>query len=76
MINLDAKIIYIPNTGRKKKNIFERLRFEWVTRFEQRIFINKFNFSEYDYVVVNQGGFMDVTNHPGKIFILNSTSIV
>lgn len=66
LINLGAKIIYIPNTGRKKKNIFERLRFEWVTRFEQRIFINKFNFSEYDYVVVNQGGFMDVTNHPWK----------
>lgn len=63
---LGAEIIFIPNKGRKKENIFQRLRFEWLTRVKQRRFINKFDFSCYNFVVVNQGGFMEVTNHPWK----------
>lgn len=63
---LGALVIYIPNKGRAKKNIFERLRFEWITRLQQKLFINKFDFTKYDYVVVNQGGFMEVTNAPWK----------
>ncbi len=63
---LGAQIIYIPNKGRKKENIFQRLRFEWFTRFQQREFIDKFDFSFYDFVVVNQGGFMEVANSPWK----------
>jgi glycosyltransferase involved in cell wall biosynthesis len=66
LVKSGAQVIYIPNKGRKKESIFQRLRFEWLTRFEQRFFINKFEFSSYDFVVVNQGGFMEVTNHPWK----------
>lgn len=64
--DLGANIIYIPNKGRKKENFLERLRFEWITRIEQKKFINKFDFGKYDFVVVNQGGFMEVTNDPWK----------
>lgn len=63
---MGATIHYIPNKGRRKENIFQRLRFEWFTRIEQRIYINSFDFSKFDLVVVNQGGFMDVTNNPWK----------
>jgi len=63
---MGATIYYIPNKGRRKENIFQRLRFEWFTRIEQRIYINSFDFSKFDLVVVNQGGFMDVTNNPWK----------
>ncbi|HNL82728.1 MAG TPA: hypothetical protein PKG56_04990, partial [Chitinophagaceae bacterium] len=34
-----ATIIYIPNFGRAKRNLYERLSFEWVTRGKQRRFI-------------------------------------
>ena len=61
-----ATIFFIPNKGRAKKDFLERLRFEWITRLQQKIFIKKFNFSTYDFVVVNQGGFMEVTNNPWK----------
>ncbi len=64
--DLGATIIYIPNKGRRKENLFKRLRFEWITRWEQKKFINKFDFSKYDYTIVNQGGFMEVANNPWK----------
>ncbi|HMZ46247.1 MAG TPA: glycosyltransferase family 4 protein [Chitinophagaceae bacterium] len=61
-----ATIIYIPNFGRAKRNLYERLSFEWVTRGKQRRFINNFIFSSFDFAVVNQGGFMEVANNPWK----------
>ena len=66
LTDLGANIIYIPNKGRRKENLLQRLRFEWVTRLQQKQYIKQFDFSKYDYVVVNQGGFMEVTNHPWK----------
>jgi glycosyltransferase involved in cell wall biosynthesis len=66
LTDLGATIIYIPNKGRRKENLLQRIRFEWITRLEQIQFIKKFDFSKYDYVLVNQGGFMEVTNHPWK----------
>jgi glycosyltransferase involved in cell wall biosynthesis len=64
--DLGARIIYIPNKGRQKENLLQRLRFEWITRLEQKQFIQQFDFSKYDYVIINQGGFMEVTNNPWK----------
>jgi glycosyltransferase involved in cell wall biosynthesis len=64
--NKGANIIYIPNFGRSKKNTYERLYFEWITRGKQKKFIKTFNFSTYDFAVVNQGGFMEVANNPWK----------
>ena len=61
-----AVIIYIPNYGRAKKNLYQRLYFEWITRIKQKIFIQQFNFARYNFAVVNQGGFMEVTNSPWK----------
>lgn len=66
LVNLGVKLVYIPNRGRKKKNFFEKIRYEWFTRIQQRIFVANFNFSKYDYVLVNQGGFMEVANSPWK----------
>ena len=66
LADLGTTIIYIPNKGRRKENLLQRIRFEWITRLEQKQFIKKFDFNKYDYVVVNQGGFMEVTNHPWK----------
>ncbi|MCX6210163.1 MAG: glycosyltransferase [Bacteroidetes bacterium] len=66
LAELGANIIYIPNKGRKKENLFQRLRFEWITRLEQKQFIKQFDFRKYDYVLVNQGGFMEVTSSPWK----------
>lgn len=64
--NKGATIIYIPNFGRAKTNLYQRLSFEWITRGKQKTFINNFNFSIYNFVVVNQGGFMEVANNPWK----------
>jgi glycosyltransferase involved in cell wall biosynthesis len=61
-----AVIVYIPNYGRAKKNLQERLYFELITRLHQKLFIAKFNFAAFDFVVVNQGGFMDVVKGPWK----------
>jgi len=61
-----ATIIYIPNYGRAKKNIYERLYFEWITRIKQKLFIQQFNFANFDFAVVNQGGFIEVANNPWK----------
>lgn len=66
LVQNGATIIYIPNYGRAKKNLYQKLYFEWITRIQQRIFISSFNFSDYDFVVVNQGGFMEVANSPWK----------
>jgi glycosyltransferase involved in cell wall biosynthesis len=63
---LGVSIIDIPNYGRKKENLIQRLAFEWITRIQQKFFIENFNFSIYDYAFVNQGGFMEVTNSPWK----------
>lgn len=64
--NKGAIIKYIPNYGRAKTNLYQRLCFEWITRGKQKTFINNFNFSIYNFVVVNQGGFMEVANNPWK----------
>lgn len=61
-----ATINYIPNYGRIKKNLYQRLYFEWVTRMLQKRYVYKFDFSKFDCVVVNQGGFMEVANSPWK----------
>ena len=61
-----VKIIYIPNTGKPKKNIAQRLFYEWIIKPYQTIFITKFNFRNYDYVYVNQGGFSEVSGPPWK----------
>jgi len=61
-----ATIIYIPNYGRTKKSIYERLYFEWITRTKQKIFIQQFDFTQFDFIVVNQGGFIEVANSPWK----------
>jgi glycosyltransferase involved in cell wall biosynthesis len=61
-----ATILYIPNSGRKKENIWQRLRFEWITRLQQKRFINQINYTKFDNVLVNQGSFMEVTNNPWK----------
>jgi glycosyltransferase involved in cell wall biosynthesis len=66
IIELGGDVFYIPNTGRSKKNIWQRLRYEWITKLQQIGYIKKFDFSKYDYVVVNQGGFMEVANSPWK----------
>lgn len=66
LANMGATIVYIPNYGRPKKNLFQRLYFEWVTRLQQKLFIKQFNFKKFDYAVVNQGSFMEVTNSPWK----------
>lgn len=63
---LGATIYYIPNKGRSKKNLKERLYFEWITRLQQKIFIHKFSFNKFTKVIVNQGGFMEVCNSPWK----------
>ena len=61
-----ATILYIPNIGRKKENFLQRLRFEWITRLEQKRYINQINYARFDNVLVNQGSFMEVTNNPWK----------
>lgn len=64
--NKGATVIYIPNYGRRKKNLYQRLRFEWVTRLQQKHFIDTFNFSHFNFAVVNQGGFTEVIVNPWK----------
>jgi glycosyltransferase involved in cell wall biosynthesis len=66
--NKGADVVLIPNYGRKKENLYQRLRFEWITRVQQRRFINNFQTSGFDYTVINQGGFMEVCSHPWKNF--------
>lgn len=61
-----AKIIMIPNDGRKKRDIFERLRYEWITKLQQSLFLKRFRFAEFDHVLFNQGGFMELANSPWK----------
>lgn len=62
-----AKLMLIPNYGRQKKTIFQKISFELVTRNIQYFFIKLFDFKKYDYVIVNQGGFMEVANNPWKL---------
>lgn len=66
LLNIGAIIIFIPNKGRKKKHFFEKLYYEWITKLQQYYFINRFSFSNYDTVIVNQGGFTDVTSGAWK----------
>lgn len=63
-----CKVLLIPNKGRQKENIWQRLRFEWITRLEQQWYLKNFNVENFDHVVINQGGFMDVCMNPWKKF--------
>lgn len=73
---LGATIHYIPNKGRAKKNLKERLQFEWITRLQQKRFIHNFSFEKFDMTMVNQGGFMEVCNAPWKNVYKKLTSYV
>lgn len=66
LLSIGATVIYIPNKGRKKKHFFEKLYYEWITKLRQYFFITQFSFNKYDTVVVNQGGFTDVTSGAWK----------
>jgi glycosyltransferase involved in cell wall biosynthesis len=61
LIDAEVKIINIPNYGRAKLNILQRLIHEWFVKPIQNNFIKNFNYADYDYVYVNQGGFSEVT---------------
>ena len=61
LIAAGIKIINIPNYGRAKQNIFQRIVHEWFVKPIQNNFIKNFNYADYDYVYVNQGGFSEVT---------------
>ena len=51
-----CQVYPIPNKGRSKKNIVQRLQYKW-TRLRQVKFCQSLPFHEYDMVVVNVGGF-------------------
>lgn len=66
LIQQGASIVYIPNKGRSKRNTVERIRYEWVTRLQQQLFLKRFPFLNFDYVLFNQGGFMELANSPWR----------
>lgn len=66
LIQAGIPVFYIPNKGKEKKNIGQRLYHEWIVRLQQKKFISSFNFFCYDYVYINQGGFSEVTGSPWK----------
>ena len=63
-------IIYpIPNKGRKKRNLIERLRYK-LTKIQQRKYCKTLPFNQYDIVIVNLGGF-EVYSKQWRFFYKN-----
>jgi glycosyltransferase involved in cell wall biosynthesis len=56
-----ARVFEIPNGGRSKRNLAEKLWFEGWTRVRQRAAIRQLPVREYDCVVFNQGGWRDIS---------------
>lgn len=63
-----VKVYQLPNQGRRKSSLAEKLRYEWITKLQLRSYVRKLPVQDYDVVVVNQGGFMDMCSGPWKRF--------
>lgn len=72
------KVFLFPNKGRKKKNLLQNLRYKWLTKLELSRYIHQLPVSEYDVIVVNQGGYTEVCTSPWKKFYkkLNNYALV
>jgi len=55
-----AQVIYLPNKGRAKKNILERLQNKWSKKASRKI-ISALPIEDYDLTVVNMGAFEIIT---------------
>jgi len=56
-----AQVVYLPNRGRSKKNIVERLQNKWSKKLSKKI-ISALPIEEYDLTVVNMGAFEIITS--------------
>ncbi len=74
--NAGCSIIEIPNTGRRKKHFFQKIRYEFITKLQQQLFVHSQKVSHYNHVIVSQGAFMEVCNGPWKTFYKKLSSYV
>jgi glycosyltransferase involved in cell wall biosynthesis len=64
--DLGARIYYLPNKGRTKKNLAERLQNK-ISKIKTKKYINALPVQEYDLVIINQGAF-EITTSVWKDF--------
>src|SRR5438045_907666 len=61
-------IVYrLPNSGRKKRSIFEILQYKLITPLRLKKYLHSLPVDEYDLTVINQGGY-EVISNPWKTF--------
>lgn len=60
-----CRVYRLPNRGRKKKSLGDKLSYKLITPIRLRAAIQNLSTNEYDIVVVNQGGF-EVISNPWK----------
>ncbi len=55
-----ARVFELPNEGRGKRTLAEKLRFEVATKLRRRVALASFPVERYDCAVLNQGGWQDI----------------
>ena len=55
-----ARVFEIPNEGRGKRSLAEKLRFEVLTKLRRRVALASLPVERYECVVLNQGGWQDI----------------
>jgi glycosyltransferase involved in cell wall biosynthesis len=57
-----AAVIELPNRGRAKRGLAERLEYETLTKVRQRRSIERLPFSDFDCTILSQGGWRDIVS--------------
>lgn len=61
-----CEVVELPNHGKRKRTLGERLGFELVTRLRQQLRARSLPLEDYDVAVINQGGYTEVCHSPWK----------